>query len=223
MLFPMKRSSNCLRVSAVLLRWERGLQEKERENPVVIHLLAIAIFGAWTDALEWHPLMAHVVEKIPLAHTMNEGEAQNSLFIYEPELVAHIAELIHPNRNISVDIQTAVVATLDGLSRYRSKTGEVLAAVNAGATHGTLMGLMWRTITHLTDPNCAPVSTPLRKLLNDSLNLHAASITTDFAESLFSFVTFLSSSPAGGSMIVERASSRYSCNSCRTDCHLVSR
>ena len=45
---------------------------------------------------------------------MNEGEAQNSSFIYEPELVA---ELIHPDRNISVDIQTAVIAALDGLSQ----------------------------------------------------------------------------------------------------------
>jgi len=115
---------------------------------------------------------------------MNEGKAQNSLFIYEPELVAHIAELIHPDRNISVDIQTAVIAALDGLSCYRSKTGEVLAAVNAGVTPGTLMGLMRHTITHLADPNCAPVLTPLRKLPNDSLNLHTASITTDFAESL---------------------------------------
>jgi len=38
--------------------------QKERENLVVIRLLAIAIFGAWTDTLEWHPLPAHLVETI---------------------------------------------------------------------------------------------------------------------------------------------------------------
>ena len=37
---------------------------------------------------------------------------------------------------------------------------------------------------------------------DEDLNLRTASITTDFAESLFSFVTFLESSHAGGSMIV---------------------
>jgi E3 ubiquitin-protein ligase HUWE1 len=133
---------------------------------------------------------------------MNENEAQNSLFIYEPELVAHIAELIHPDRNISVCIQTAVIAALDGLSRYRGKTGEVLAAVSAGVTHGTLMSLLRRTAAHLADPNCASVSAALHNFSNDLLILHSASTTTDFAESLFSFVTFLASSPAGGSMIV---------------------
>lgn len=133
---------------------------------------------------------------------MSEGEAQNSLFIYEPELVAHIAELIHPDRNISVCIQTAVVAALDGLSRYRSKTGEVLAAVNAGVTHGTLMSLLRRTVGHLADANCASVEVAQHNFSNDLLTLHIANITTDFAESLFSFVTFLASSPAGGGMIV---------------------
>jgi len=83
---------------------DRAAWQKERKNLVVIRLLAIAIFGAWTDTLEWHPLPAHVVKTIHLAHTMNEGKAPNSLFTYKPELLAHIAELIHPDRNISVDI-----------------------------------------------------------------------------------------------------------------------
>ena len=133
------------------------MRQKERENVVVIRLFAIAIFGAWTSMLQPCPSVAHAAETPCLAHTMNESEAQNSLFIYEPELIAHIAELIHPDRSISVHIQTAVIAALDGLSRYRGKTGEVLASVNAGVTHGTLMSLMRRTVAQLTDPNCALV------------------------------------------------------------------
>lgn len=93
-----------------------------------------------------------------IAHTLSESEAQNSLFIYEPELVSHIAELLHPDRSSllpgSMSIQTAAIAALDGLCRYRSKTGEVLGCVGAGVTHGVLMSLMRRTVGLLADEHC---------------------------------------------------------------------
>jgi len=46
------RGSNRLRSSAVLLHSEGPAGQKEHENPAVSRLLAIAIFGAWTDTLE---------------------------------------------------------------------------------------------------------------------------------------------------------------------------
>jgi E3 ubiquitin-protein ligase HUWE1 len=41
---------------------EGPARQKERENMVVIRLLAIAIFGKWTYTFQSHPLPAHVVE-----------------------------------------------------------------------------------------------------------------------------------------------------------------
>lgn len=155
---------------------------EERENLAIIRLLAIAIF----------------------AHTMNENEAQTALFIYEPDLIPSLAELVHPDRAVSMSIQTAAIAALDGLARYRGKTGEVLSAVNAGVTHGILMSLLRRTVISLAEPNCE--CRPLVVLLGQNLTFCflglVADVTNDFAESLIVFLVFLLSSPAGGSMIV---------------------
>lgn len=64
-----------------------------------------------------------------------------------------------------MSIQTAAIAALDGLCRYRTKTGEVLAAVNAGVTHGILMSLMRRTVASLADPECMSLPSSSRREL----------------------------------------------------------
>jgi len=69
------------------------------------------------------------------------------LFLYDPELINHIAELIHPDRQMSPDVQIASLIALDGLGRYRHKIGEVLSAVNAGVSHGTILSLLRRTVS----------------------------------------------------------------------------
>lgn len=121
-------------------------QEHERENLAIIRLLAVAIFG-WSDFCPAHDAS----DFLWTAHTLNENEAQKSFFLYEPELIQHIAELLHPDRTISPKIQTAAIAALDGLARYRNKSSEVLTAVNAGVTHGILMSLLRRNLAQLTD------------------------------------------------------------------------
>jgi E3 ubiquitin-protein ligase HUWE1 len=120
------------RIRCALALGNGPVKLKERENLAIIRLLAIAIF----------------------AHTISENEAQTALFIYEPDLILHLAEFIHPDRAVSMGIQTAAIAALDGLARYRGKTGEVLSAVNAGVTHGILMSLLRRTVISLAEPNC---------------------------------------------------------------------
>lgn len=54
-------------------------KEAEREKLVIIRLLAIAIFG----------------------HTHNESQAMSSLFLYEPDLIAHVAELLQLDGGVS--------------------------------------------------------------------------------------------------------------------------
>ncbi|KAF8320698.1 hypothetical protein DL93DRAFT_2163683 [Clavulina sp. PMI_390] len=135
-------------------------KQHERENLAIIRLLAIAIF----------------------AHTLNENEAQKSFFLYEPEVIQHVAELLHPDRSIAVPIQTAAIAALDGLARYRNKSSEVLAAVNAGVTHGILMSLMRRTLAQLTDIT--------------------VSVNPDLPDALFGFANFIASTPQGGPSLV---------------------
>lgn len=138
---------------------EKG-QEEDRRKLVVIRLLSIAVY----------------------VHTHSEAHAQSSLFIYEPELVSHIAELLQIDRALPYIIQTAAVAALDALARYRNKIQEVLTAVNAGVNHGLLMSLLRKAVTDIAVPT--------------------STLPHLFVDALLSFVIYISSHAAGGNMVV---------------------
>ncbi|KAG8686219.1 hypothetical protein FRC08_012682, partial [Ceratobasidium sp. 394] len=135
-------------------------QEAAREKVACARLLAIAIY----------------------AHTQSESSAQQQLFLYEPDLTQHLAELIHHDRNIPVSVQTAAVHALDGIARYRHRSTEVLAAVNANVSHGILMGSLRKTIGDVGKPT--------------------STIPNEFPEALIGFVTYLASQSAGGTQVV---------------------
>lgn len=132
----------------------------DREKLVLIRLLAISIF----------------------AHTHSETQAQSTLFMYEPELIAHIAELLQLDREVSLSVQTAAIYALDALGRYRSKITDVLSAVNAGVNHGVLMALLRKTVTEVAQPS--------------------STLPQSFVEALLSFVTFIATHASGGNMVV---------------------
>ncbi|KZT26754.1 hypothetical protein NEOLEDRAFT_1062431 [Neolentinus lepideus HHB14362 ss-1] len=135
-------------------------REAEREKLVIARLLAIAIF----------------------CHTHSESQASAALFLYELDIITHIAELLQLDRGVPVLVQMAAIAALDSIARYRNKIQEVLAAVNAGVNHGILMALLRKTVNDVASPE-----SPLP---------HA------FVDALLSFVTFIASHSTGGNMVV---------------------
>lgn len=132
----------------------------DREKLVVVRLLATAIFG----------------------HTHAESQAQSSIFIYEPDLITHIAELLQLDHGVDYQVQAAAVAALDAVGRYKNKIQEVLTAVNAGVNHGILMALLRKTIVQVSDPD--------------------ANIPQQFVEGLLAFMTFIATHSSGGNMVV---------------------
>ncbi|KIJ61312.1 hypothetical protein HYDPIDRAFT_31398 [Hydnomerulius pinastri MD-312] len=134
--------------------------ESTREKLVAVRLLAIAIYG----------------------HTHSESQAGSSLFLYEPDLTTHIAELLQLDRGISTAVQAAAIAALDAIARYRNRIQEVLGAVNAGVNHGILMALLRKTIHSVSSPQ--------------------SNIPNSFIEALLSFVTYLAQHAGGGNMVV---------------------
>ncbi|KAF9475538.1 hypothetical protein BDN70DRAFT_996350 [Pholiota conissans] len=132
----------------------------DREKLVVVRLLAIAIYG----------------------HTHSESQATSALFLYEPDLISHIAELLQIDQAIPTIVQTAAIAALDALARYKNKVQEVLTAVNAGVNHGILMALVRNMVVEVANP--------------DSKLPHS------FAEALLSFITYIASHASGGNMVV---------------------
>ena len=132
----------------------------DREKLVIIRLLATAIFS----------------------HTHPESTAFSSLFLYEPDLVQHVAELLQLDSGIDLQVQTAAIAALDAVGRYRNKVQDVLTAVNAGVNHGILMALTRKTIGEIANPD--------------------AVIPQPFVEGLLSFVTYIATHASGGNMVV---------------------
>ncbi|KAG5220012.1 E3 ubiquitin-protein ligase [Salix suchowensis] len=132
----------------------------EREKYVTVRLLAIAIFG----------------------HTHPEAQAVSSLFLYEPDVVNHVAELLQVDKDVPIAVQTAAIAALDALARYRSKAQEILAAVNAGVNHGILLALVRKTVADVTNAD--------------------STIPHSFIEALLSFITYIATHLAGGNMVV---------------------
>ncbi|ORE21321.1 hypothetical protein BCV71DRAFT_241689 [Rhizopus microsporus] len=95
---------------------------EERQTLLAIRILSIAI----------------------MAHGVSENTAQNKIFIYEPYLVSQLIDLISPEKNIDLEIQTFVFYALDAITRHRNKLSEILTAINASANHGILMQILRR-------------------------------------------------------------------------------
>jgi E3 ubiquitin-protein ligase HUWE1 len=145
------------------IRMARALgsgRSEDRQKLMVARLLAIAIF----------------------AHSHNEAQAQASLFLYETDLIAQLASLLQLDRGVPVIVQTAAIAAMDAIARYRNKILEVLAAINAGVNHGIAMSLLRKTVTEVANPE--------------------STLPHIFVDALLSFVIYLASHTSGGSMVV---------------------
>lgn len=104
---------------------------EERRVMLVVRLLAVAVFS----------------------HTTSESTAQSKLFLYEPELIPQLAELVHPDRAVPIEIQTAAFYALDALAKNKNKISEVASALNASVSHGILMYVLRRTVNDLAGEN----------------------------------------------------------------------
>lgn len=147
---------NRIRVSQALSK----TGEAQREKLVIARLLAIAIYA--------------------LTHTDSQTTA--TFFLYEPDLISNVAELLHVEYDVPIAVQTAAIAVLDSLTRYRNRCQEVLTAVNAGVNHGILMALFRKTVHDVANPS--------------------SSIPQSFIEALLQFVTLIATHTTGVNMVV---------------------
>ena len=150
---------------------------EQRRTMLVVRLLAIAIF----------------------AHTTTETTAQSKLFLYEPELIPQLAELVHPDRAVPIEIQAAAFYALDAIAKFKSKLGEVASALNASVSHGILMYVMRRTVNDLAGENRKSFPLRFSGCTNSSL---VAISTLEFIDSLFNILTYFQTSAFVGNMIV---------------------
>ncbi|GAA6015032.1 hypothetical protein JCM10207_008710 [Rhodosporidiobolus poonsookiae] len=138
-----------------------ALNAAERQQLLVVRLFALAVF----------------------AHAQTEGSAQVKIFLYEPELIPQLAELVHPERTeIPVAVKAAALYTLEAFARYKSKTAEVASALNASVSHGVLMEMVRKTAA--------------------DLDTDEAESTPEFIDALFNLLTYINMHQTVGLMII---------------------
>ncbi|KAL1921444.1 uncharacterized protein VTP21DRAFT_11160 [Calcarisporiella thermophila] len=115
-------------------------------------------------------------------HMYPENEANAKLFLYEPELVTELADLIHPEKHVFMPIQIATLYALEALARYRSKLNEVLSALQASANHGILLSGFRKLVTNL----------------ENNTNLYPQ----EYVDAFFFLLTYIVSTQSGGTMLI---------------------
>ncbi|GAA5906785.1 E3 ubiquitin-protein ligase TOM1 [Sporobolomyces salmoneus] len=133
----------------------------ERQALLVVRLLALSVF----------------------AHAQRESVAQTKVFLYEPELIPQLAELLHPDQTgVSYEVQAAALYALEAFARYKGKTLEVASALNASVSHGVLMQLIRRTATDLERED--------------------SKATPEFVDALFNLLTYINMHQNIGAMVI---------------------
>lgn len=143
------------------IRIARSIQDpKKRQQLLKIRLLAIAIMG----------------------HVVQESIANSDFFFYEPDIVSQIAELLHPDKSVPIDVQASAFYALDGLGRYRGKLMEILTALGAAANHGILLAVMRNVASHM--------------------NSDDDELSPSYIDGLFTLLGYIVTTQHGGTMVV---------------------
>ncbi|ORY22745.1 hypothetical protein LY90DRAFT_675786 [Neocallimastix californiae] len=80
---------------------------------------------------------------------VEEEVATSKVFVYEPDLISNIAEILQSDDPNTYGIQTAILSVLDGIIRYKSKNTFVLAAINSSTNYGILSYIFRKVIKNL--------------------------------------------------------------------------
>ncbi|KAG0010498.1 hypothetical protein BGZ80_001435, partial [Entomortierella chlamydospora] len=117
-----------------------------------------------------------------MSHVLSEAVVVEKFFVFEPEIIQSLTDLIHPDHNVSFSLQTVALFALDGLAHLRNKHPDVLTAINASASHGVLLYALRKIATGLDTEN--------------------AVFTQEYLDAMFAFISFIISSQTGGNMVI---------------------
>ncbi|WFD00052.1 HECT-type E3 ubiquitin transferase [Malassezia yamatoensis] len=142
-----------------------AIASRSRESlrmSVVIRLFAIACF----------------------THIVPEAKANSRLFAAEPNLIQRIVCLLDHAEVQDIAVQSVAMYALDSLAHYRGRLQEVLAALNASVSHGTLLEVLQRMMDRLSS-------------MNGNLSDMDA-----YVDAVMTLVAYLTTTVSGSSMIV---------------------
>ncbi|KAG0269162.1 hypothetical protein DFQ27_004558 [Actinomortierella ambigua] len=138
--------------------------------------------GVKNVALRRQLLTIRILAIAVMSHVLTESTLADKFFMYEPDIIQSLVDLVHPDHNVPFPLQTVALLALDGLAHLRNKQADVLTSMNASASHGVLLYILRKTVAGLDAEN--PV------------------YPQEFVDTVCAFITFVISSQSGGSMVI---------------------
>ena len=143
----------------------------ERDRLDLLQKLRITqALGAPDATLRQELLVVRLLALAVYSHAQPEHNAQLKVFLYEPEIIPQLAELIHPERDVPTEVKSAALYALEAFARYKGKTAEVASALNASVSHGVLMEAVRKTSADLDSDTRASALPLFRQLDLESRN-----------------------------------------------------
>lgn len=136
-------------------------------------------------------------------HLTTDSHAESNIFLFEPNFISQVVDLVHPDKNVPIGIKAVALLTLDTVSRIKNKVGEVTSALSVSVNHGTLMSILRKLSADLqteTSGSSAEHSSRFMTMLTDVDDI--GDITTEYIDALFGFLMLLQSTGYAGNMLL---------------------
>ncbi|WWD19760.1 hypothetical protein CI109_104224 [Kwoniella shandongensis] len=111
----------------------------------------------------------------------SEDASQSGLFLYEPELVSQLADVLRAASDVGEEVALTSLLALDACAHHRAKTGEVMTAVCANVNHGIIISFFRNMVDQL---------------------VRGSDISPDLVDASMSFIAFISSSSVHNNMLM---------------------
>ncbi|ODN73426.1 hypothetical protein L202_07951 [Cryptococcus amylolentus CBS 6039] len=111
----------------------------------------------------------------------SEDAAQSNLFLYEPEMVSQLADLMRSSDTVGEDVTTGALIALCACAHHQNKMGEVMTSVSVNVNHGVMV-------------------TFLRRLVQRSTN--GDTMSFEVIDATMAFIAYLATSPSHSNMLM---------------------
>jgi E3 ubiquitin-protein ligase HUWE1 len=128
----------------------------------------------------------------------SEDLLQKKIFVFEPNLIAKLVELLSLNDTNFKEIQISILHLIESAAQHRGKLTEVLQSLNVSINHGYLLTTVKSVL------NSFELQSDANFESSDSgiLILNADPLDRLFVEQLFSLLNYLLSTQSGGTMLL---------------------
>lgn len=134
---------------------------------------------SFTDCTQ--QFLTNVSRQCSPVYLASEDAAQSNLFLYEPELVSQLADLLRSSSDVGEQVTTSTLLALCACAHHQAKMGEVMTSVSANVNHGVLVTFF--------------------RHLNERL-VAGEAVSFELIDATMSFLAFVATSPSHSNMLM---------------------